>query len=80
MVNRSYVSTPISDELSSRNTITGPYQSLCDHRWGSISQTETHARASNAMQVLNDTHNYAQAVRALQSSAKPFREMEKDGA
>lgn len=76
MAERDYVSTPVSDELSLKDTIAGLSQDLKDLRAGKISPAEAHARAALAKQVWNGARIYLQAVKTIQQAAKPVEGIE----
>ncbi len=77
MAERDYVSTPVSDELSLKETIAGLSQDLQDLRAGKISPAEAHARAAIAKQIWNGARIYLQAIKTIQQAAKPVAEIEK---
>ena len=70
MAERDYVSTPVSDELSLKDTIIGLSQDLKDLRDGKISPADAHARAAVAKQIWNGARIYLQAIKTLEAQAK----------
>ncbi|EEE38169.1 hypothetical protein RKLH11_2010 [Rhodobacteraceae bacterium KLH11] len=76
MAERDYASTPVSDDLNLKDIITGLSQDLRDLRSGKISPAEAHARANLAKQIWNGARIYLQAIKTLQSNAKPVDQIE----
>lgn len=75
MAERDYVSTPVSDDLSLKDTIIGLSQDLKDLRVGKISPAEAHARATLAKQIWNGARIYLQAIKTIQQNAMPVAEI-----
>ena len=71
MAERDYVSTPVADELNLRDVITGLATDLKQMRAGEISPPEGMARAAVAKQLFNGVRLYMQALKTIQSQAKP---------
>jgi hypothetical protein len=76
MPERDYRSTPISDSLGLRDVILGLADDLKQMREGKISPSEGMARAAVAKQMFNGVRLYVQAVKTLESAAKPISETE----
>lgn len=76
MAERDYVSTPVADELNLKDVVNGLAQDLIDLRAGKISPAEAHARAALAKQIWNGARIYLQAIKTIQSAAKPVSEIE----
>ena len=70
MPERDYVSTPVSDELSLKDTIVGLSKDLHDLRAGKISPADAHARAAVAKQIWNGARIYLQAIKTIEAQAK----------
>ncbi len=76
MAERDYVSTPVSDDLNLRDIIGGLAQDLSDLREGKISPAEAHARATIAKQIWNGARIYLQAIKTIESKAKPVGQID----
>jgi len=74
MPERDYVSTPVSDDLSLRETIVGLSTDLADLRAGKISPADAHARAAIAKQIWNGARIYLQAIKTIEANAKTVPE------
>lgn len=77
MPERDYVSTPVSDELSLKDTIIGLSNDLKALREGKISPADAHARAAVAKQIWNGARIYLQAIKTLEAKASPASENSK---
>lgn len=74
MAERDYVSTPVSDDLSLRDTIVGLSADLADLRSGKISPADAHARAAVAKQIWNGARIYLQAIKTIEAKTKTVSE------
>ena len=71
MAERDYVSTPVADDLNLKDTIVGLSEDLKALREGKISPADAQARAAIAKQIWNGARIYLQAIKTIQSHARP---------
>ncbi|GIT90164.1 hypothetical protein JANAI62_03530 [Jannaschia pagri] len=68
---RDYDSSPVSDSLGLQNVIVGLADDLQQMRTGQISPQDGMARAAVAKQLFNGVRMYLQAIKTMESMAKP---------
>lgn len=72
MTERDYVSTPVADSLGLQDVVNGLAEDLKQMRAGEISPQEGVARAAVAKQLFNGVRLYMQALKTLESAARPI--------
>ena len=75
MTKRDYTSAPVSSALGLESVIIGLAQDIEDLRAQKISPQDAMARSAIAKQLFNGVRIYLQAMKTLETNAKPLKSL-----